>query len=393
MLNFLKSIYLFFSPYVNLFERRVDKFFNHIKSTDSIADIREGLLKLMQENLIVLNVWLEKKFKGYKYLSKSVRRKMYADTEKIKQKFLEFCQNSGITKEFVNKVLEQTNLTYPTGDDEKILYITQIMLFLAPGKFYHYIKTSSFGKLLRDPDKEKLEGDCNQIVTFYIYLYSLKFPLNDLKIKLLTEHVCLQFREIDIETTAGQFAKYKEYEHVLPVTEIISTNLLDIADFREQTFEISPRVILKSSQLAYAISSLRTLVEKNLKIAYTNMALYSLSKNDISSAEFFADKSGDQQVIFNVYRNAATYYTERSNFSKALYYAQKSGNSNMIEAIKHNEAAYEYNKLSKKVANVRTLNEAKNNKPVYQKMLLLAQRLGDTTIEHNLRDTINKISQ
>ncbi|MFA6992528.1 MAG: hypothetical protein WC269_04600 [Candidatus Gracilibacteria bacterium] len=392
-MGFLKWLYLFFSSYVNLFERRVDKFFNRIKSTDNIADIREELLKLMQENLIVLNVWLEKKFKGYKYLSKGVRKKMYADTEKIKQKFAEFCKNSGITKEVVSKFLDQFGISYPTGDDEKILYITQIMAFLAPGKYYHYIKTSSFGKLLRDPDKEKMEGDCNQIVTLYIYLYSLKFPLNDLKIKLLTEHVCLQFREIDIEATAGQFAKYKEYEHVLRVTEIISTNLLDIADFREQTSEISPRVILKSSQLAYAISSLRTLVEKNLKIAYTNMALYSLSKNDISSAEFFAEKAGDQQLLFNVYRNAATYYTERSNFTKALYYAQKSGNSSMIEAVKHNEAAYEYTKLSKKVADVRTLNEAKDKKPIYQKMLVLAQRLGDTTIEHNLRDTIDKISK
>lgn len=392
MIKFLKWVFGLFSSYVNSFERRVNRFFSHIKSTSNIADIREDLLKLMQENLIVVNIWLEKKFKGYKYLTKKSRRKMYEDTEKIKQKFQAHCSTCGINQEAVRGMLDQMAITYPNGDDGKILYLAQIMDFLRPGKYYRYIKTSSFGKLLRDPDQEKLEGDCNQIVTLYIYLYSLKFPVNDLKIKLLTGHVCLQFREIDIEATNGYFAKYREFDHILPVTEIISTNLLDLADFREEIVSISPRELVKSSELAFAISSLRTLVEKNLAISFRNMAIFLLKSYDFSGAEFFAQKTGDEKLINGVYREAVSYYANKQNFSKALYYAQKSGDSGALQMVRHNEAAYEFNKLAKKVAGVRTLTDAKNNRSTYQKMLSLAERMEDKEIENSVRDTLSQIS-
>jgi hypothetical protein len=358
MLKILKSIFLFFSPYVNFSERKADKFFTNIKSTDLIGDIRENLLKLMQENMISLNLWMEKKFKGYKYLTKGTRRKMYANTEKIKQKFEEFCRTSGITVDVVKKMLDRAEISYPNGSDEQIVHIANIMGFLAPERYYHYIKTSSFGKLLNDPDKNKLEGDCNQIVTLYIYLFSLKFPANELQIKLLKEHVCLHFREMDIEATNGQFAKYREFEHILPVTEIISTNLLDIEDFREDVSYISPRVILKSAQLAFSISSLRTLVEKNLKVAYRNMAISSMGSQDFYAADFFASKSGD---------------------------------IDLINAVRKNQMVHEYNKLAHQVAGVRTVADAKNHKSDYQKMLSLTQKMGDSEMEKNLRDTLNKI--
>jgi len=166
MFKFLKRIIGLFSSYVNPFERKVDRFFRYIKSTDSIETIKDKLLELMQENLMMVNVWTEKKFKGYRYLSKKVRRQMYTDVEAIVKKLEEHSKGEPVSEEKIKAALESKGLTCP-AEKEKIRYLAEIMSFLKPGLFYKYIETASFGKLLRDPNKAKLEGDCNQIVTLY----------------------------------------------------------------------------------------------------------------------------------------------------------------------------------------------------------------------------------
>jgi len=387
MFRILKAIYYFLSPYINSFERKIDKFFTNIKSTDNIFGIKGRLLELMQENLIIVNIWLEKKFKGYKYLDKRTRRKMYVDTQAIVQKLNQFIAEHDIPDMDIKDILAQTGHSFPQGDNEKIKYITYIMFFLRPGLYYHYINTSSFGKLLRNPDQEKLEGDCNQIVTLYIYLYSLKFPINDLQIKLLPEHVCLHFREIDIECTAGQFAKYEKFDHILPVTEIISTNLLDLNDYREDTQDISERVFVKSAELAYAISSLRTLVEKNLKISYTNLAISCMNSGNFSSAKFFAEKAGDRDIIKNVKYNQGVYYFNKGDADSALKIFSDLGDEKMKIAC----YGKQYNDLTKVVSSVKTMDDAKKYKSTYQKMLVLADKMGDSTLSNNLRDTLSKM--
>ena len=52
MIKILKWIFGLFSPYVHPFERKVDRFFKSVKSTDSLSSIKTKLLELMQENLI-----------------------------------------------------------------------------------------------------------------------------------------------------------------------------------------------------------------------------------------------------------------------------------------------------------------------------------------------------
>jgi len=420
MLRLLKWVVSLFSPYVNSFERRVDKFFQSIKSTDGIAIIRDRLLQLMQRDLLVVNVWLEKKFKGYKYLSKKTRRKMYEDSKKIVKNFKDHKKLYTPNRNDIEDFLNEKKLLYPSGDDEKIKYIFQIMSFLRPGKYYRYIKTASFGKLLRDPEKEKLEGDCNQIVTLYIYLYSLKFPVSDLKIKLLPEHVCLHFRGIDIEATTAKVEKYVDCEQILPVTEIISTNLLDLTDFREDVQKISERVMVKSSQLAYAISSLKSLVTKNLHIAYTNLAVSSAKSKNFDSAIFFAEKANDRKLLNSIYKNAAIYYMDKYNFSKAHFYAQKSNAYEIMKSIKRNEAVYyfnknkidkalrvfteindkkmikacyskKYNELAVKTKNVKTVKQAKRHISKYKKMLQYAKKMDDDRLVRELRDILAKI--
>ncbi len=420
MIKFLKCFFGLFSQYVSPFEKKVDKFFRNIKSTDSLGSIKDKLLALMQENLMIVNVWLEKKFKGYFYLDKKMRRQMYADTQLIIKKLEEFCAGHEVKIDDLRTFFKNQDFTFPDGDEQKLAYIYQIMMFLEPEKYYHYISTASFGKLLRDPNKEKLEGDCNQIVTLYIYLYSLKFSLSDLQIKLLPEHVCLHFREIDIECTNGQFAKYTENREVLPVTEIISTNLLDLSDFREDAQVITPEVIVKSAQLAYAISSMKTMVAKNLNIAYHNLAVAALNSHKFDSAVFYFEKAGDREQLLAVYRNATIYYMGLKDFRKALFYADKSGDRELEKNVKFNQgvelfnhdsidsaleifsslgdekmkkACYhkQYNQLVSQVSGVKTLQEAKNKKSTYQNMLVLAEKIGDSSLVESVRGTLSKI--
>ncbi|MFH1218692.1 MAG: hypothetical protein V1679_02525 [Candidatus Peregrinibacteria bacterium] len=420
MFRFFVWLFDLFSPYANSFERKVDRFFRGVKSTDSILSIKERLLKLMGENLIVVNVWLEKKFKGYTYLSKRVRRKMYSDVEKIVKKLMDFASTHRPTVSGIKYRLSEKGIAYPLGDDEKIKWLTIIMEFLKPGHYYHYVETSSFGKLLRDPDKEKLEGDCNQIVTLYVYLYSLKFPVENLQIKLLPEHVCLHFRGVDIEATNGTFQKYKDQTQILPVTEIISTNLLDLTDFRENVQDVSPRDIVKSAQLAYAVSSLKSLVTKNLNIAYKNLAIGALRVNDFETAIYYFSEAGEARMLNDVYKRACVYYMDQENFSKAKFYADKSGDSSLTKAVSHNEGVYrlgegnidaalkifkgldddkmvkacyaeKYNDLVVKVKGDRTLAQAKAHKYIYKEMLDLVGKMGDEGLKKSVRETLSKL--
>lgn len=425
-MKFLRWFFGLFSPYANSFEWRVNSFFKHIKSTDSFGSVNKNLLKLMQENLMIVNVWLEKKFKGYLYLKKSVRKQMYSDALKIVAKFDDYLKNNFPAAEELKSLLSAKGFSMPSYELEKWLYLLGIMKFLQPGKYYRYIKTASFGKLLRDPDIDKLEGDCNQIVTFYVYLYSLRYPISDLQIKLLPEHVCLHFRGVDIEATNGEFYRYDKDDQVLPITEIISTNLLDLSDFREDVQEISEREFLKSAQLAYAISSLKSLVEKNLKIGYRNLAVASLKSNHFSAAIFFAEKlceldAVEKEGLLNtVYRNATVHYLNAKDFKKAEFYAKKSHDLSLLKSVRQNYAAYFYEKsdfksalaiynelgdekmkkacygsmynlLAKKVANVKTLDDARKSKDVYRKMLDLALKMGDEGLESGVRKILGQI--
>lgn len=420
MFKFLKWLIGIFSPYANSFERKVDRFFKSVKSTDNIATIRKDLLKLMQENLIVVNVWMEKKYKGYKYLSKSVRRQMYMDVKEIVKKLENHCQTNKLEEASIKQRLSAKGLEFIPKDKEKLRYLAQIMNFLKPGEFYHYIQTASFGKLLRNPQFEKLEGDCNQIVTLYSYLYSLKFPIDDLQIKLLPEHVCLHFNGIDIEATNATFQKYKDSKQILPITEIISTNMLDLADFREKVVEISPRTVVKSAQLAYAISSLREVVTKNLNIAYQNLGVAAFKAKDFETAIFYFQKASDNKNILQTYRAATIYYMEADNFSKAKYFVSKSKDKDLERTVHYNEGVYfykkdsidealriftalkdekmkkacyakEYNNLSRQVSDLKTIDQAKKKKHIFQKMLHLAQKMGESGLEKSVRDTLSKI--
>lgn len=396
----LGRIFLFFAGYASFFERKVDKFFSKLKSSDSPIEIKKRLLELMQKDLITVNIWLEKKFKGYLYLKRGVRARLYRNAAAIVRKFekVSFDEfGDEVKAEELRKLIDHVGVVYPVGNDEKLWHLYKIMMFLRPGPYYSYLKTSSFGKLLVDPDSgAKLEGDCNQIVTLYMYLYSLRFPIEDLRIKLLPEHVCLHFRGVDVEATNGTFQKYVKgsgdvgeawlYE-TLPATEIISTNLLDLADFREDLQRIPENVIVKSAELAYAISSLRPLVEKNLAVSYRNLVALNLEKKNFSAASFYAGKLGDSVLKKEVRKREGYYYYETDQLDSALRVFDELGDLELKKAC----YGKKYNKLAAKVAGVKTVSDAKRFVSVYREMLELASKMGDSKLAESVRETLGKI--
>ena len=419
-MKILRSLISVFSPYAHPFERKVDRFFKGVKSTSNVLNVRKKLLKLMQTDLVAVNVWLEKKYKGYVYLKKGVRRKMYANTAKIVKDFKAHRAGLSVSVKDLKALLANRGLSVHKSDEVKLVYLAQIMDYLRPGHKYKYIKTASFGKLLNNPEKELLQGDCNQIVTLYIYLFSLNFKIEDLQIKILPNHVCLHFKGIDIEATTASFEKYAEYEHILPVTEIISTNLLDLTDFREKVQKISERDFLKAAQLAYAISSLKAVVEQNVKGAYNNLARSALLEKNFDSAIFFYEKNHDQKMVDQVYRQAAVYFAEKNDYSRAKTYAKKTKDRDFVGQIEYREAAYyynhdkldkalkifrslgedkmvkacyakKYNELQKRIDGDKTLADLKRNKAIYKRMYELAGKMGDDDLRDRLRKTLSQL--
>ncbi|KKP40202.1 MAG: hypothetical protein UR28_C0002G0060 [Candidatus Peregrinibacteria bacterium GW2011_GWF2_33_10] len=418
-MNFINFIISFF--YAHPFEKEIKKFLRQLKKNSYADVVEKQLTSLMQKDLAILNIYLEWKSRGYKYLKKRHRRKLYANLIALKADFLKQVEND--TTKFnpiIMEELKQNNLSFPVYKEKEINYLWQIMRYLEPGKRFIYQESTSFGHLINDPTKEKLIGDCNQITTLYAYFYALKYPITDLKIKILPEHVCLHFENLDIEATSGHFANYQKDNQVLSITELISTNLLDISDSRETQTEISPKIVLKISQLAYKISSNKELVAKNLEIAYKNLAITSMRENNFESAIFFIKQTSDRNLLLKTYYNAAIYYLNNKNFKKAHYYAALHGdidlksNVSLSEANDYyqkdntKEAIKIYKKLGKhemvraclqkdffkfyqQVKDIQTLDQAKTKKSTYLKLRDLAQQLQDSEKTQWVESMLGKI--
>lgn len=409
MLDFLLKIYLFFSPYVNLQERKVDKFLKWVNANRDQKKVQKRLLGLMKEDLIVLNLWIEKKFKNYSTYTKRARRRMYEDRDLM---VLDF-------KKFLKKTIINSD-DLPVKSDKKIELIENIKLYLTPGRIFKYRESSSFSKLLKDPNKETLIGDCNQIVTLYVYLYGLKRNIKDLNIKILKDHVCLHYNGADIEATIGQYKNYDKHLGVLPIYELISTNILDISDPEERVKEIKPKVFIKSASLAYLISSMKDVVSRNLEVAYHNLGIAAAKKNNFKKAIFYLEKKEDKTSLKNILRNAAIYELKKNNFSKALKYAKKLADPVLQEDIRQNQGVFhfkrkeyskalrifknigrddlakkvylaQYNALAKRVKAVKTVKDAKRFKPTYRKMLALAYRIEDNKRVQSIKKILKQI--
>lgn len=320
----LKTLRFALTPYTDAHERRVGKFFDGLREHSSRIEVRHQLMKLLQSNIALINLWTEYRYKGYVYLKKSERKKLYRNLVLIAEDFEAYrSAHETNAQQLQTHVAEVAEGARP--EISRLSLLAAMMSYLSPGGGrYEYRASSSFGRLLRNPTLETLVGDCNQIVTLYIYLYSRYHDVGELKIRLLPEHVALHFQGVDIEATTGRFANYRDKKgaSLQPIEEIVSVNLLDISDEHFAKHTVPAKEFLQASRFAYILSHDREIVTRNLEAAYIKLVNTALGRNDYGSALTMAKQSRDVQLLSVVGHNGALYYMKQHEFAKSRQFAE-----------------------------------------------------------------------
>lgn len=347
-MSWLQRIYYFFSSYTDSAERRVGKFFKRVREGQSLVSIEKSLVSLLQRDAAVVNLWTERRYKGYNYLTKRARRQLYRNLAAIKADFADFSRqnpvDSGAVLQHVRAV--GGDPAQFQGFMDQLGHMAAIMRYLSPraGR-YQYRKSSSFGRLLRDPKTETMVGDCNQIVTLFIELYAQQHDVRDLKLVLLPGHVAIRFFGVDVETTNSTFKWYDEPEQtVVPVHEIISVNLLDTSDSNYAKGEVPAETFLQAARLAYVVSSSRELVKRNLDVAYSNTVRSFMVQKRYSLALDYARQSKNFDLIEAAAHNGAVHELKQKNYAAARRFAARSQKrSELTRTIDRSEAVSLFN--------------------------------------------------
>lgn len=377
-MNVIKTIYYFFAPYTDSRERSVAIFFKSLTEHSSQSKTRSKLYDLLQRDIAVINLWTEYKYKGYKYLKKSERKKLYANLDLIANDFDNFRLNNQKDPLRIEQHVHSLNPSAKI-DHEKIVLIQGIMDYFSPHRnVYEYKASSSFGRLLRNPRTEKLIGDCNQIVTLYIYIYSRYFDVCDLKARLLPEHVALHYGGIDIEATSGTFKNYSEQKgsKLMPIEEIVSINLLDTTDSYLATHEVAAEDFLQASRFAYILSHHRDIVKNNLEAAYGKLITILMKRNNYSHALKIAKASKDATLLTVVGNNGALHSMQKHDYTAARKFAAYAlKRDDLIKTTYHNEGVHYY-----------------QNKQ-YQKAITAFQKTGDAALVQSCYEALFFVEQ
>ncbi len=322
-MGFISKAYYFFAPYTDAHEKAVATFFKGLNEHSGQTHTRARLGNLIQRDIAVINLWTEYRYKGYHYLRKAKRRRLYANLQLIAADFDRFYRQHA---QPADTVLAHVRAIAPesTVDPAKATLLHALMGYFSPGQgLYEYRDSSSFGRLLRDPAHETLVGDCNQIVTLYIYLYSRYYDVRDLQVRTLPGHVALHYSGVDIEATNSTYANYETTSDnaLLPIEEIVSINLLDTTDSYLSTHEIAAEVFLQASRFAFVLSHDRQIVTQNLAAAYNNLVVSLLQRNNYKRALDFAGASGNKSLLSTVGHNGALYEMDHHNYAAARRFA------------------------------------------------------------------------
>lgn len=309
----------------------------------------------MQENLLVFNMWLEKSFKNYRNLGKGARKKLYRKAAAIMADFDVFEKTHHVTLAQLRAPFDHYGVPFDSAYVPELSYLHAIMAYLNPQGRYNYHEGSAFSKLFVDITRERMTGDCNQIVTLYAYMFSRKFNIDQLQVKLIPGHICLHYHGIDVEATGAGFNLYNKYDVISSITELIATNVLDITDPTEMSASITPETFVKAAQIAYALSHKREVVAHNLQVAYRNLCFAAL---------------------------------KQKNLEKAYFYAEKEGGHDLLSAC----IVTEFNVLAEKVRGVKLLKEAKEHREIYRKMYALAQKMNDPLRVKELATLLKQIA-
>lgn len=397
-MGIISRIFYFFAPYTDTRERSVGLFFKGLTEHSDRTKTRRRLSELLQRDIAVINLWTEYRYKGYRYLRKRERRKLYANLRLITDDFVKFhAENSRPSGEVTARI----SSTAPQArvQDDKAVLLQALMDYFAPGRVYEYRESSSFGRLLRDPAREKLIGDCNQIVTLYIYLYSQYFDVTDLRVRLLPGHVALHMGGIDIEATNGTFADYddKEGSTLLPIEEIVSVNLLDTTDSYLATHEVAAEDFLQASRFAFILSHDRHIVTRNLEAAYGMLINSLMKRNNYHQALKFATASRDMELIGIVGHNGAVYEMQQHNYAAARRFAEHAPKrAELIRSSYHAEGArhYEAHRYHDAIRAFEKIGETQLVKHSYEGLFFEEQaKLGKNLTTDDLKNRVSTLKR
>lgn len=344
-MEFFKKLSLFFSQYANTSEKNVGKFFARLNEGANRHKIHQYIINYLQEDIISFTVFTEYKYKGYNYLkSKKKRLNLYENALAVVDDFnnFEFSYDaSNLANEIAGLAVKNN---FSDSQIERLIYLRKIMAYFSPERgVYNYKHSSTFGELLKDPAKFMLVGDCNQIVSLYLYLYSLRYCIDDLKLISPPNHVAIYYLGIQIEATMGRFTSPDPDGDILPIQEIATINILDVTDSYFKTHKIEPKSMLDVSRLAFLVSSNREIVKKNLDTAYLNIIIDNINKNNYPLAINFAKQSKKINLIEYVAHKATIYFDKKHNFKEARKYASYSiDKKELLKQIVRSEANYLY---------------------------------------------------
>jgi hypothetical protein len=345
-MSLVQTLYYQFGQYTDPTERQIGLFFKGLSERKSVAAARAQLLDLMQRDLAAVNLWTEYKYKGYKYLRKSTRKRLYNNLERIAKDFDLFYQSHQRDGEDTIRHIHSIAPHARVEPHRIQLLLALTDYFSLTRGLYEYRESSSFSRLLRDPGEEKLVGDCNQIVTLYAHLYAKYFDIHDLKVRLLPRHVALHYGGVDIETTNGTFANYDDTKdaELMPIEELVTINLLDTTDAYLETHEVDAEDFLQSSRLAYMLSYSREIVSRNLDAAYGAIINRLMSRHNYVQALKFAKQSSNIELLAIVGNNGALYHMDKHEFATARKFARYSlKRTELIQDSYRAEGVYQYN--------------------------------------------------
>ena len=365
--------------------------------------------KLIQENHLALCFEAEYLFKGYQILNKSNRKLAFANIAKIKADFEDFLDS--------NPDLKFPGVEFGTFEkQERFDYLYAISQYLQPESKFRYKASSSIFGSLSFKNELQFVADCNQLVNLYVYLYSLKFPVVDLQIKLLKDHVCLHYNGFDFETTTAKITKYDEFEYIADISELIAVNILDISDSDLKTADIHVDDFHLGCLIVMNLSSNKKIASHNLKVAYQKLAMHYEEIESFKKAAYFWKLYNKSEDLLNFFKRVAKFYTSKQKFKLATKFAKKSKSKefinfayrswvdNLVNANKF-EYALKIAKKSKdqdliKFAAAKLYNflgstikkdpsAVSYNRKVYKQMLKLAYTLNDSKLVNQLKQLIN----
>jgi len=382
MFTYLKKFILWLRRLTDQDELEIHKFFFNKTFFKTKTNTASDALRLMNLNYFKLCISIERYYHGYKQYNRSFRKELYENLKNLEIEFNEFSKTNS-----VDIISEITKFGLRFNDDElkRLKYIKLISQFFRNRENFKYKESVNLSQSLI-PKDDVFYFDCNQICNLYIHLYSLEFDAADLRVKLPKDHVCLHFKGIDIEATNGEFLIYNEVQETYPITEMISVNMLDVSDLEFEQFKIKPRKFYKLINLAKFLSN-NPVIENNIQVSYQKMALFYLDKTNTKSAEFFIKKISNLELAKKMYYNLTVKLISLKEFGKAKYYIKKFHFDNLMLQI----YSFEYDKLYKKIKNIKTLKEASKHKPTYKKMLKIAFKMKDDKLIASLKDTLKNL--